>query len=33
VPESAHLIIRLLLQVMTSYQENKKPNSLLSVEC
>jgi len=26
-------VICLLLQVMTSYQENKLPNSLLSVEC
>jgi len=26
-------MICLLLQVMTSYQENKQPNSLLSVDC
>jgi len=29
--ESAHPVICLLLQVMTSYQENKQPNNLLSV--
>jgi len=26
-------MICLLLQLMTSYQENKQPNSLLSVDC
>jgi len=31
--ESAHPMICLLLEVMTSYQENKQSNSLLSVEC
>jgi len=31
--ESAHPMICLLLEVMTSYQENKQSNNLLSVEC